>query len=210
MAGLTLGQRIFAIRGKESRKVFADKTGVGTATLQRYENDERSPDISFLLKLQEMTGYSLDYLVHGHDVSLSNDEALILEKYRQADDSTRHKALILLLGGNRDNESKAAGSIQELVTEGSIGTVNGGTATIHNSQSGFTQLPFLYACIFCCSLAWLLGVMANIKVMTDVAGSMAFGIPALVMWGIGIVMAIFGYQIGMEQHKKYNEDKKVA
>ena len=81
MAGLTLGQRIFAIRGKESRKVFADKTGVGTATLQRYENDERSPDISFLIKLQEMTGYSLDYLVHGRNVSVGNDKALILEKY---------------------------------------------------------------------------------------------------------------------------------
>lgn len=209
MAGLTLGQRIFAIRGKESRKVFAEKTGVGTATLQRYENDERSPDISFLLKLQEMTEYSLDYLVHGHDVSLSNDEALILEKYRQADNDTRHKALVLLLGVNSDDKV-VKNTIKGGVTNGSIGAVMGGTATIHNNESGFTQLPFLYACIFCCSLAWLLGVMANIKVMTDVAGAMAFGIPALVMWGIGIVMAIFGYQIGMEQHKRYNENKEMV
>lgn len=132
MGGLTLGQRIFAIRGKESRKVFADKTGIGTATLQRYENDERSPDISFLTKLQEITGYSLDYLVHGRDVSVSNDEALILEKYRQADDSTRHKALVLLLGISSDDKV-VKNTIKGDVTNGSIGAVNGGTATIKHT-----------------------------------------------------------------------------
>ena len=46
--------------------------------------------------------------------------------------------------------------------------------------------------------------------MNDIAGSMAFGIPALVMWGIGIIMAIFGYQIGMEQHKRSNENKEIV
>lgn len=208
MGGLTLGQRIFAIRGKESRKVFADKTGVGTATLQRYENDERSPDISFLIKLQEITGYSLDYLVHGRDVSVSNDEALILEKYRQADNSTRHTALVLLLGVSSDDKV-VKNTIKGDVTNGSIGAVNGGTATIHNNQSGFTQLPFLYACMFCCSLAWVLAVMANIKVITDMASVMAFGIPALILWAMGMMMAIFGYQVGMEQYKKYNLQKEA-
>ena len=202
MAGLTLGQRIFAIRGKESRKVFADKTGVGTATLQRYENDERSPDISFLIKLQEMTGYSLDYLVHGRNVSVGNDKALILEKYDQADNDTQNQVLMLLLG--------AGSHAKQTVDGGSIGSVSGGTATINNNQSGFTQLPFLYACIFCCSLAWVLAVMANVKMMTDIVGAMAFGIPALLIWAIGMLMAIFGYQIGMEQHKRYNENKEVV
>ena len=123
MAGLTLGQRIFAIRGKESRKVFADKTGVGTATLQRYENDERSPDISFLIKLQEMTGYSLDYLVHGRNVSVGNDKALILEKYDQADNDTQNQVLMLLLG---------AGSHAKQ-------TVSGGAATINNAPNNTTD-----------------------------------------------------------------------
>lgn len=91
-----MGKRIFAIRGKESRKVFADDIGVGTDTLQCYENDKSSPDISFLIKLQEMTEYSFDYLVHNHDVI--NDKALIPEKYDQADNDTQNQLLILLLG----------------------------------------------------------------------------------------------------------------
>ena len=124
---MTLGQRIFAIRGKDSRKVFAEKTGVGTATLQRYENDERSPDIGFLVKLQEMTGYSLDYLVHGRDVSVSNDKALIMEKYDQADSNTQNQVLMLLLGAGSDTKQE--------VTGGSIGSVSGGNATIHNAPS---------------------------------------------------------------------------
>ena len=131
MAGLTLGQRIFAIRGKESRKVFADKTGVGTATLQRYENDERSPDISFLIKLQEMTGYSLDYLVHGRNVSVGNDKALRLEKYDQADNDTQNQVLMLLLG--------AGSHAKQTVDGGSIGSVSGGAATINNAPNNTTD-----------------------------------------------------------------------
>lgn len=125
MSDMTLGQRIFAIRGKDSRKVFADKTGVGTATLQRYENDERSPDISFLIKLQEMTGYSLDYLVHGHDVNVSNDKALMLEKYSQADNDTQNQVLLLLLG--------AGSHAKQNINGGSIGSVSG-AATINNAS----------------------------------------------------------------------------
>lgn len=131
MTGLTLGQRINAIRGKDSRKVFADKTGVGTATLQRYENDERSPDISFLIKLQEMTGYSLDYLVHGRDASVSNEKALIMEKYDQADNNTQNQVLMLLLG--------AGSNTKQEVTGGSIGSVSGGAATINNTPNNTTD-----------------------------------------------------------------------
>ena len=85
MSDSSIGLRIRNIRGKESRASFAERLGIGTATLQRYEGDERSPDIDFLTKLQKLTGYSLDYLVYGRELSIPADEALILEKYRQAD-----------------------------------------------------------------------------------------------------------------------------
>lgn len=65
MLKTTIGQRILSIRGKESRKDFADRMEIGTATLQRYENDERLPDVSFLIKLHQETGLSLDYLILG-------------------------------------------------------------------------------------------------------------------------------------------------
>lgn len=96
----SIGSRIRNIRGKESRSIFSQKLGIGTATLQRYENDERSPDIDFLTKLQLLTGYSLDYLVYGKESVIPTDEALILEKYRQADEATKNKMLMLLLGGS--------------------------------------------------------------------------------------------------------------
>lgn len=100
MSSITsIGSRIRNIRGNESRASFAEKLNIGTATLQRYEGDERSPDIEFLTKLQTITGYSLDYLVYGKVTSIPNDEALLLEKYRQANLDTKNKMLMLLLGG---------------------------------------------------------------------------------------------------------------
>ncbi|ENX02675.1 hypothetical protein F900_01121 [Acinetobacter modestus] len=98
----SIGSRIRNIRGGESRALFADKLGIGTATLQRYENDERSPDIDFLSKLQTITGYSFDYLIYGEEASLPTDEALILEKYRQANPVLRNRILMLLLGGDSE------------------------------------------------------------------------------------------------------------
>lgn len=99
MSAEMIGQRILEIRGKDSRKVFADKLDVGTATLQRYENGEREPDLQFLLNLQSLTGLSLDYLVHGKEAGLPSEEEVLLSKYRQSDAETRQKILLLLLGG---------------------------------------------------------------------------------------------------------------
>lgn len=104
---LTIGQRILAVRDKEPRHSFAKSLGIGTATLQRYENDERQPDVEFLIKLQKLTGYSLEYLVHGKDraiavnngrqFNLSNEEQLIVEKYRTANEQVRRQILLMLL-----------------------------------------------------------------------------------------------------------------
>lgn len=94
---ISVGCRIRNIRGKESRAAFAQKLGVGTTTLQRYENDERSPELDFLIRLQDITGYSLDYLVYGKESALPSDEVLLLEKYRQASAEIKNKILMLLL-----------------------------------------------------------------------------------------------------------------
>lgn len=104
MNDLSVGQRLFFLRGKVSRKVFAEKLGVGTATLQRYENDERRPDLEFLMKVCELTGLSLDYLVYGkHNQTLSKNEKIVLENYRQANADTKNQVLMLLLNGVLDD-----------------------------------------------------------------------------------------------------------
>ena len=101
----SIGSRIRGIRGLESRASFAEKMGIGTATLQRYETDERSPDLEFLFKLKEITGYSLDYLAYGKESSLVTDEALLLERYRLLDSATKNKILLILLENNGATES---------------------------------------------------------------------------------------------------------
>ena len=74
----SIGARIRNIRGLESRKSFADKFGIGTATLQRYEDNERTPDVEFLVKIQRYAEVTLDYLVNGEDFSLSIEEKNLL------------------------------------------------------------------------------------------------------------------------------------
>ena len=206
---------MFGQRLKEERKrvgitqpQLAEFVGAAKRTVIDWEKDKSSPTAVQLMAMIDK-GLDTNYLLTGQrsqSEKMPTDEAFLLDNFRKLSEQKKKVALQFLIGGIeglQDNKPS-------IVTKGSIGAVNGGTATIHNNQSGFTQLPFLYACIFCCSLAWLLGVMANMKMMTDIAGSMAFGIPALVMWGIGIIMAIFGYQIGMEQHKRYNENKEIV
>ncbi|WP_314338918.1 helix-turn-helix transcriptional regulator [Acinetobacter guillouiae] len=133
----SIGSRIRNIRGRESRSSFAEKLNIGTATLQRYEGDERSPDIDFLVKLQQITGYSLDYLIYGKESSIPNDEALILEKYRQASSDIRNKMLMLLLGGNEAHATNSV--VNSGVNTGSISQISGKKPTIDNRNQNQTN-----------------------------------------------------------------------
>ena len=206
---------MFGQRLKEERKrvgitqpQLAEFVGAAKRTVIDWEKDKSSPTAVQLMAMIDK-GLDTNYLLTGQrnqSEKMATDEAFLLDSFRKLSEQKKKMALQFLIGGFEGlNEMQP-----NTVTQGSIGSVSGGTATINNNQSGFTQLPFLYACIFCCSLAWVLAVMANVKMMTDIVGAMAFGIPALLIWAIGMLMAIFGYQIGMEQHKRYNENKEVV
>lgn len=108
MSNITISERILAIRGKEPRHSFAEKLNVGTATLQRYENGERIPDLEFLLKLQDMTGLSLDYLVNGIQAEqspLTTDEAFLLQEFRSLPADQKLMLRFLLAGFDGLNRS---------------------------------------------------------------------------------------------------------
>ena len=75
------------------KSFFAEKLDVGTTTLQRYENDERSPDFEFINKLQQLTGYSFDYLISGKEPDLPIEENLLLSKFREATSDVKIKFL---------------------------------------------------------------------------------------------------------------------
>lgn len=133
----SIGCHIRNLRGKESRSSFSERLGIGTTTLQRYENDERSPDIEFLTKLQKITGYSLDYLVYGKESGIPNDEALLLEKYREASPEIKNRMLMLLLGGNESNATNSV--VNSGVNTGSITQHNGKKPTIDNRNQNQTN-----------------------------------------------------------------------
>jgi transcriptional regulator with XRE-family HTH domain len=94
----SIGDRIRTIRGKESRKSFAERFGIGTATLQRYEDSERNPDLEFFLKLQKESGRSMDYLIHGHEFALAEDENFLLKNYRESSSEIKHATILASSG----------------------------------------------------------------------------------------------------------------
>ncbi len=105
MGSFSIGQRILEIRGKEPRRSFAERLGIGTATLQRYENNERSPDLNTLLKLKDIAKCSLDDLVNekqesSQDTSqLTADEAFLLQEFRSLQQQEQRLMLKFLIAG---------------------------------------------------------------------------------------------------------------
>lgn len=114
----SIGQRIRTIRGKESRKSFAERMDIGTATLQRYEENERTPDLEFLVNLKNDTGFSLDYLVFGEDSNLSGEENRLLNNFRQADETLKLKI-----------SAQACGIDVQSITIGNVANQNNNTGT---------------------------------------------------------------------------------
>lgn len=205
MNGCEIGKRILAIRGRESRKAFAEKLGIGTTTLQRYENGERVPDLDFLLKLQVLTGASLDYLVTGRESLLPENEMLVLENYRAASSEVQNRILLLLLGGKpaqTENETEMNKNERKEKVVNVNGMVNSPGSQIIDSfnQGGFSYDIYLW-CVFVlfAGFAFLMGV-ANYhvdKIISFFAGLMSVPVYLLV-----VVFFILAYDSLKRSKKK--------
>lgn len=215
-------------RLKLSQTDFAEYCGVKKNAQIKYEKGERQPDSDYLQKAHKF-GVDVSYLltdIRTQPVALPSDEALLLDSFRALSAEQKRMALQFMLGGferlkndqNDDNKNnqgvigdttgdvsidnstdKSADSSNQ---QGVFHSPNSPISNSFNTQSGFTELPFIYACAFCGSMAWLLGALASWKASTDMAVSLSFGQVGLVLWAMTIVFAIFGCNIGM---KKYNE-----
>ncbi|WP_415966198.1 helix-turn-helix domain-containing protein [Desulfovibrio piger] len=60
-----LGSRLFEVRGKLSRKEFAQKYGIHEQTLIRYENGQRRPDSNFIRKIADGEQICEEWLISG-------------------------------------------------------------------------------------------------------------------------------------------------
>jgi transcriptional regulator with XRE-family HTH domain len=60
-----VGNRIRMLLGGESRQAFAPKIGISPNTLWDYMNGNALPSIEVMLKISEISGASLDWLIKG-------------------------------------------------------------------------------------------------------------------------------------------------
>ena len=171
-------------------------------------------------------------------VELPSDEAFLLDSFRSLNNEQKKMTLQFLLGGienikelatpnienknNKDNTGVIAGTTGDVSIDNSTdksadssnqqGVFNSPNSPINNSfntESGFTELPFIYACAFCGSMAWLLGALASWKAATDMAVSLSFGQVGLVLWCVTIIMAVFGYHAGKTKYDEVQANNRL-
>ena len=117
-----------------------------------------------------------------------------------------------IISGNRDAISGTTGDVNIDNTtdksadnsngQGVFNSPNSPISNSFNTQNGFTELPFIWACAFCGAMAWLLGALASWKLASNMTISMSFGTLALFLWVVTMVMAIFGYHAGKAKHNE--------
>lgn len=118
----TLGDRLFEVRGRRSRKVFAQLYGIHEQTLIRYEKNQRMPDNNFIQRVRAGEGISRDWLVYGKGEKYFSDstgkcptvghleeadhpqyiENIELEKSKASDGRTFNAELLQTLHENAD------------------------------------------------------------------------------------------------------------
>ena len=86
---------------KERKMTQADVAAylqIARETYTRHESGEREMTYDSLVRLAELFGVSVDYLLgrcNGHAVMLSDDEALLVDRFRGADERGRKAVLVL-------------------------------------------------------------------------------------------------------------------
>ena len=88
-------------RLKLTQQKLATLLEVSDMTIKRWETGTAIP--SDKLILMKNIGFNVSYILFGEsDQTISNEENLLIEKYRQADPISRNRILMLLLGGDSE------------------------------------------------------------------------------------------------------------
>lgn len=224
-------------RLKMSQTDFAEFCGIKRNAQIKYEKNERNPDSDYLEKAHK-AGVDVSYLITGirtQPVELPSDEAFLLDSFRSLNNEQKKMTLQFLLGGIENIKERVEPSVDNKNNQGVIGDTDGDVSidnstdksadssnqqgVFHspnspisnsfNTQSGFTELPFIWACAFCGSMAWLLGALASWKAATDMAVSLSFGQVGLVLWCVTIIMAVFGYHAGKTKYDEVQANNRL-
>jgi transcriptional regulator with XRE-family HTH domain len=88
-------------RLKLTQQKLATLLEVSDMTIKRWETGTAIP--SDKLILMKNIGFNVSYILFGEsDQTISNEENLLIEKYRQADPISRNRILMFLLGGDSE------------------------------------------------------------------------------------------------------------
>ena len=82
-----IGERLKAARenARYSRTQLAKVTGIPAKTIEKYEYGTTDPSVTRLLKMTQVLGTSVIDLIAGEDLSLDNDEPVIVKQLDQLD-----------------------------------------------------------------------------------------------------------------------------
>ncbi len=182
-------------RLKLNQTEFGKVCNVRQQAQLKYEKGERQPKSDYLQKASEI-GVDINYLFTGQRTtnSLSDDEIIILKKYRDSDESTKNKVLLTLMTSEKD-KTKDSDKPKDAINIGhneSSPLITGGENTVnYNKQSGFTEVSFLLSASVCSIIALVLGILANLKIATNILISTGFIVPSVLLWAVAVVMEIF-------------------
>ena len=101
-------------------KDVAEFVGVAIPTQSNYENGKRSPDAEYLAKLADL-GFDINYVLTGkrESLSLTTQEKMLIELFRQAPETVQRHILAGLLTQNTPEPPKG-----NIVTVGDSNTGN--------------------------------------------------------------------------------------
>ena len=92
-----------------TQQQVADALGCSVTVYSRYEREARQPSIEVLIRLSDLFGVTIDYLVGKEqleDGTLSSYERALVTAARMADDRAREDALRMLEAHSNPNKKK--------------------------------------------------------------------------------------------------------
>ena len=97
------------VRKNLTQLQVANALGVSSVVYSRYETGNRQPSVDTLIRLADLFGVTVDYLLGRQEVedsTLSEYEIQLLVASRNADERAKEDALNMLLAHAVDNKSK--------------------------------------------------------------------------------------------------------
>lgn len=138
-----VGARIAALRGAMKQSEFAEQLGVNRQTVGRWEAGERLPDGSGLMRMYEVFGADITYLLTGKKGGvaplLPPDEDQLLTHYRAArsDARERIRQIAATAANSPKREKKASDfihNVQIASTPDAVQVIGSGNTVLSHRQ----------------------------------------------------------------------------